>query len=51
LLEKVRLELFEILNGYVHSPYLEDLSQYIISPALADQAGALGAIALCQGSR
>ncbi|MBP8997353.1 MAG: ROK family protein [Anaerolineaceae bacterium] len=51
LLEKVRLELFEILNGYVNSPYLDDLSQYIISPALADQAGALGAIALCQRSR
>ncbi len=51
LLEKVRLEVLRILNGYVSSSYLDDLSQYIISPALADQAGALGAIALCLANR
>lgn len=46
LIEKVRVECLQILNGYVESKYLSDIDHYIVPPALGDRAGALGAIAL-----
>jgi fructokinase len=43
LLEMVRNRVRELLNGYVPEPA-------IVSPLLGDNAGVLGAIALCHGS-
>lgn len=41
----------DLLNGYVNSPaILENIDQYVVPPALAGRAGALGAIALAQAS-
>ncbi len=43
----VRAEVQKLLNGYVRSPAIIDaIDNYIVSPALASQAGVLGAIAL-----
>ena len=47
----VRAELLRVLNGYVQSPtLLEGIDQYVVSPALEDRAGVLGAIALAAQS-
>jgi len=43
----VRRRVQRFLNGYVHSPQIiENIDQYIVSPALGNQSGVLGAIAL-----
>jgi fructokinase len=49
LLEMVRRRLPELVAGYLETPLLgEDIDSYLVSPALGDRAGALGAIALAQ---
>ena len=52
LLERVRHEVRNVLAGYVQSPELDgNLDGYIVSPALGDRAGVLGALALGQAAR
>jgi fructokinase len=47
LLPMVRTDVQALLNGYVQSPRIIDrIDEYIVAPALAGQAGVLGAIAL-----
>jgi fructokinase len=46
LIEKVRDQFRLVLQSYIQSPYLENLDEYIVPPALGDLAGALGAVAL-----
>jgi fructokinase len=46
LIEKVRLQSKAILNGYVETPYLDDMDTFVLPPALGDLSGALGAIAM-----
>jgi fructokinase len=49
LFPRVRHEVQALLNGYIQSPEIvEWIDQYIVPPALGDQAGVLGAIALAQ---
>jgi len=51
LFPTVRRKTRQFLNGYVQSPQiLESMDQYIVPPALGNQAGVLGAIALAQDS-
>ncbi|MDY7108732.1 MAG: ROK family protein [Planctomycetota bacterium] len=46
---KLRRRVLELLNGYVQSPAILDaIDEYIVPPALGDQAGMLGGIALAQ---
>ena len=45
----VRQRTLQSLNGYVQHPeILENISQYIVPPALGNHAGVLGAIALAR---
>jgi fructokinase len=47
LYPRVRRKVQQFLNGYVHSAQIaEQIEQYIVPPALGNQAGVLGAIAL-----
>jgi fructokinase len=47
LFPMIRSELQQLLNGYIHVPaIMEDIDATIVPPALGDQAGVLGAIAL-----
>jgi fructokinase len=47
LIERVRVRVQELLNGYVKSPViLNHIDEYIVRPGLAGRAGVLGAIAL-----
>jgi fructokinase len=47
----VRQKVQERLNGYVQHPaILTDIQNYIVPPALGNQAGVLGAIALAQAA-
>jgi fructokinase len=47
LFPKVRNRVRELLNGYVNSKsILEEIDQYIVPPALGNQSGSMGAIAL-----
>ena len=47
LFPKVRKRTLEILNGYVaHKAVLEDIDNYIVPPALGDNAGAAGSLLL-----
>jgi fructokinase len=47
LLDKIRLQVSQLLNGYVQSTWLVDcIDQYIARPALGNRAGVLGAVAL-----
>ena len=51
LFPTVRRKTQQFLNGYVQSPQiLENMDQYIVPPALGNQAGVLGAIALALDS-
>lgn len=36
----------QLLNGYIKSPLLDDLSNYIVAPGLKNQSGIMGAFAL-----
>ncbi len=47
LLQRVRQRVLTLLGGYV-APLAGGLDDYIVPPALGDQAGVLGAIALAQ---
>jgi fructokinase len=44
----IRRKVIEILNGYVESETLRNIDEYIVPPALGNQSGSLGAIALAQ---
>jgi fructokinase len=46
LLALVQREVLALMNGYLEAPLEEDISTYIVRPALDSQAGVLGAIAL-----
>ena len=47
LIERVRVKVQELLNGYVQSPViLHHIDEYIVLPGLGNRAGVLGAIAL-----
>jgi fructokinase len=45
----IRSEVQRLLNGYIQMPaILTEIDRYIVPPALGNQAGVLGAIALAQ---
>jgi fructokinase len=45
----IRVEVQRLLNNYIQAPeILDNIDRYIVSPALGDRAGVLGAIALAQ---
>ena len=47
LFPKIRKRTLELLNGYVaHKAVLEDIDNYIVPPALGDNAGAAGSLLL-----
>jgi fructokinase len=47
LIDKVRKNVQKQINGYVKSPQvLENIDRLIVPPALGNQAGVMGAIAL-----
>jgi fructokinase len=49
LLAMVRVRLRELVAGYLDTPTLgADVDRYVVGPALGDEAGVLGAIALAQ---
>lgn len=49
LLPMIRGEVRQMLNGYLQTPaVLHDIERYIVSPALGERAGVLGALALAQ---
>jgi fructokinase len=49
LLPRVRAKLATLLNGYIRTPEILDrLDEYVVAPALREDAGVLGAIALAQ---
>ncbi len=49
LVERVRRDVSQLLNGYVQSPaILEEIDQYIVTPGLGHRSGVLGAIALAE---
>jgi fructokinase len=51
LIAAVRARLVELNAGYLETPLLrEDVGRYVVSPALGDRAGVLGAIALAQAA-
>jgi fructokinase len=50
LLAAVRARLVALNAGYLESPMIGDqVDRYVVAPALGDDAGVLGAIALAQG--
>jgi fructokinase len=49
LLPLVHREVVELVNGYLRTPeFGEGIADYVVSPALGDRSGVLGAIALAQ---
>lgn len=49
LAARVRRRLVELVGGYLDTPFLAgDVERYVVAPALGDDAGVLGAIALAQ---
>jgi fructokinase len=49
LLDRTRLKLLKLLNGYIQSPSVIDhIDQLVMLPGLGNQAGALGSIALAK---
>ncbi len=49
LFPKIRRIVQETLNGYINKPAItDDINAYIVPPALGNQAGVLGSIALAQ---
>lgn len=49
LIEKVRIVVLKMLNGYLHEDeILKHIDRYIVPPKLKDNAGVLGAIALAK---
>ena len=49
LVQRVRVRVQELLNGYVQSPViLHHIDEYIVQPGLGSRAGSLGAIALAK---
>lgn len=52
LFPRLRHEVCQVLNDYIQVPELHDqLDDYIVPPALGDQAGVLGALALAHAVR
>ena len=51
LFPKIRQRVLKLLNGYVvHETILKNIADYIVPPALGNQSGSLGAIALAMQS-
>jgi fructokinase len=51
LVSMVRHRLRDLVDGYLDTPLLGvDIDEYVVSPALGDDAGVLGAIALAQAA-
>ncbi len=49
LFPQIREHVQRLLNGYVEAPaILDEIDQFIVPPALGDQAGVLGAFALAE---
>lgn len=49
LFPKIRKRTLELLNGYVaHPAILENIDEYIVSPGLADNAGAVGSLLIAK---
>src|SRR5579875_208818 len=49
LLPRIRRRLRELLGGYLQTPVLDPgLERYVVAPALGDDAGVLGAIAMAE---
>ena len=50
MLGLVRHRVVELLGGYLDTPFLhdEEIDSYLVAPALGDDAGVLGAIALAE---
>ena len=49
LIPRIRARLLELLAGYVQHPAIvDDIDNFVVPPALGDQAGMLGGIALAQ---
>lgn len=46
LFDLIHKHVKEMLNGYIQSPLLDDLSTYIVAPGLGELSGMLGAFAL-----
>jgi len=46
LLQLVHCKVHQILNGYVQSPMLNRINEYILPPTLGNRSGGLGAIAI-----
>lgn len=46
----IRSKSLTLLNGYVQSPLLDAIDQYIVPPGLGDNAGLCGAFALAKGA-
>ncbi len=46
LLDKIRLHLKRLLNGYAHDVALKDMSTYIVATTLGGNAGIIGALSL-----
>lgn len=51
LIERVRVKTIETLGGYIDHPRLNgDLSEFLVTPALGDNAGIVGAVHLAQST-
>lgn len=48
LLPKIRQQMVKWINGYVENPTLSDLDNYVVAPALSENTGVCGGIALGQ---
>ena len=48
LLQAVHCKVKQFMNGYVQSPVLDRIEEYIIPPALGNRSGGLGAIAMAR---
>ena len=47
LFPKIRREVKKLLNGYVKTPQIKNIDDYIVPPDLGEQSGFFGAAALC----
>ncbi len=48
LIDLVRRQVLELLNGYLDAPAVQDVDRYVVLPGLGSRSGVLGAIALAE---